>query len=124
VKVLELKPGGQAGLYAPSKDLAPSRPQFPLSTSSAATDLVANLTSVASAPATANFGLPPMSLPLGQQRPSPFVTPHVPPAVPHLADTADIPRYHKLDFPTFDGKEDPLGWLNRCEQFFWGTEDR
>jgi len=61
-----------------------------------------------------------MSLPLGQQRPSPFVTPHVPPAVPHLADTAGIPRYHKMDFPTYDGKEDPLGWLNRCEQFFWG----
>jgi hypothetical protein len=28
------------------------------------------------------------------------------------------PRFHKLTFPTYDGKEDPLGWLNRCEQFF------
>jgi hypothetical protein len=25
-----------------------------------------------------------------------------------------------LDFPKFDGKEDTLTWLNRCEQFFWG----
>jgi hypothetical protein len=25
---------------------------------------------------------------------------------------------HKLLFPTFDGTEDPLSWLNRCEQFF------
>jgi hypothetical protein len=25
---------------------------------------------------------------------------------------------HKLMFPTFDGIEDPLPWLNRCEQFF------
>ncbi|KAJ1253618.1 hypothetical protein BS78_K226700 [Paspalum vaginatum] len=31
-----------------------------------------------------------------------------------------VPRYHKLEFPTFGGKEDPLGWLNRCEQFFKG----
>jgi hypothetical protein len=23
-----------------------------------------------------------------------------------------------LSFPTYDGKEDPLGWLNRCERFF------
>jgi hypothetical protein len=25
---------------------------------------------------------------------------------------------HKLLFPTYDGTEDPLPWLNRCEQFF------
>jgi hypothetical protein len=30
------------------------------------------------------------------------------------------PCYHKLDFPKFEGKEDPPTWLNRCEQFFWG----
>lgn len=28
------------------------------------------------------------------------------------------PRYHKLDFPKFDGHGDPLPFLNRCEQFF------
>nr|ABG89853.1 unknown [Phyllostachys edulis] len=32
--------------------------------------------------------------------------------------SSHAPRMHKLLFPTFDGKEDPLGWLNRCEQFF------
>jgi hypothetical protein len=32
---------------------------------------------------------------------------------------------HKLLFPTYDGTEDPLPWLNRCEQFFriQSTED-
>jgi hypothetical protein len=25
---------------------------------------------------------------------------------------------HKLLFPIYDGTEDPLPWLNRCEQFF------
>ncbi|KAJ4758083.1 polyprotein [Rhynchospora pubera] len=39
---------------------------------------------------------------------------------PKPRDTPGVPRYYKLDFPTFDGKEDPLGWLNRCEQFFRG----
>ena len=86
--------------------------------------MVEKLTAVASAPATASSGLPTVSLALGQQRPLPpwsqFVSPPVPPGVPHLADTTGVPRYHKLDFPTYDGKEDPLGWLNRCEQFFWG----
>ena len=27
-------------------------------------------------------------------------------------------RYHKLSFPTYDTKDDPLGWLNRCDRFF------
>jgi hypothetical protein len=25
---------------------------------------------------------------------------------------------HKLRFPKYDGIEDPLPWLNRCDQFF------
>jgi hypothetical protein len=25
---------------------------------------------------------------------------------------------HKLLFPTYDGTDDPLPWLNRCDQFF------
>jgi hypothetical protein len=29
-------------------------------------------------------------------------------------------RPHKLSFATYDGKEDPLPWLNRREQFFKG----
>jgi hypothetical protein len=31
------------------------------------------------------------------------------------------PHFHKLSFPTFNGKDDPVGWLswlNRCEHFF------
>ena len=31
-----------------------------------------------------------------------------------------VPKFHKLSFPLYDGKEDPLGWLNRCESFFRG----
>jgi hypothetical protein len=30
------------------------------------------------------------------------------------------PRIHKLSFPTFNGNEDPLPWINYCEQFFRG----
>jgi hypothetical protein len=25
------------------------------------------------------------------------------------------PRFYKLEFPTFDGLNDPLIWLNHCE---------
>jgi hypothetical protein len=31
-----------------------------------------------------------------------------------------VPRFHRLEFATFDGKEDPIQWLNRCDQFFDG----
>ena len=30
------------------------------------------------------------------------------------------PRYAKIEFATYDGVEDPLNWLNQCEQFFRG----
>jgi hypothetical protein len=29
-------------------------------------------------------------------------------------------RFHKLDFPMFDGGGDPLPFLNRCEHYFRG----
>jgi hypothetical protein len=29
-----------------------------------------------------------------------------------------IPRYSKMEFPTYDGTGDPLGWLRRCDRFF------
>ncbi|KAK6231469.1 hypothetical protein SCA6_001542 [Theobroma cacao] len=31
---------------------------------------------------------------------------------------AIIPKFTKLDFSRFNGQEDPLGWLSRCEHFF------
>jgi hypothetical protein len=40
-------------------------------------------------------------------------------ATPGTFPTIDI-HPHKLSFPTYDGKEDPLPWLNQCEQFFKG----
>jgi hypothetical protein len=68
------------------------------------------------------------SLPL---HPLPF--PHSPSPIPQLSPmphtvastqfqpaTAGVPRFHRLEFATFDGKEDLLQWLNRCEQFFEG----
>ena len=74
-------------------------------------------------------------------RPTPITQipfPHSPSPIPplphqqplHQSPAADqdealgIPRYHKLSFPTFDGKEDPLGWLNRCEHFFRAQHTR
>ena len=30
------------------------------------------------------------------------------------------PKFYKLEFATYDGSEDPLNWLNQCEQFFRG----
>uniref|UniRef100_A0A453BHH1 Uncharacterized protein n=1 Tax=Aegilops tauschii subsp. strangulata TaxID=200361 RepID=A0A453BHH1_AEGTS len=40
--------------------------------------------------------------------------------VGHGAPTQTSPRFAKLDFATYDGTEDPLNWLNQCEQFFRG----
>ncbi|CAL4900547.1 unnamed protein product [Urochloa decumbens] len=42
---------------------------------------------------------------------------------PKLVDDEDDvdARFHpraRIEFPSFDGKEDPLPWLNRCETFF------
>jgi hypothetical protein len=44
----------------------------------------------------------------------------------HHDDSCFRPRV-RLEFPCFDGKEDPLPWLNRCKTFFQGQgtpEDR
>lgn len=46
--------------------------------------------------------------------------PHPPPELPHDS----VPWYHKLKFETYDGKDNPLGWLNKCEQFFLGQLTR
>jgi hypothetical protein len=35
-------------------------------------------------------------------------------------DRKNPPRFHKLQFPTYDGESDPLPWLNRVERFFKG----
>jgi hypothetical protein len=39
------------------------------------------------------------------------------PAAPGAFPALEI-QPHKLTFAAYDGKEDPLPWLNRCEQFF------
>ena len=46
------------------------------------------------------------------------------PHIPLESGHPTVPRYQKLSFPTYDGKDDPLGWLNKCEQFFRGQQTR
>lgn len=29
-----------------------------------------------------------------------------------------VPRFPRFEFPTYDGKSDPLNWTNKCEQVF------
>jgi hypothetical protein len=29
-----------------------------------------------------------------------------------------LPRFQKMDFPQYDGKTDPLIFINRCESYF------
>ncbi|XP_048562707.1 uncharacterized protein LOC125543420 [Triticum urartu] len=36
----------------------------------------------------------------------------------HGGQAPTPPRFAKLDFATYNGTEDPLNWLNQCEQFF------
>lgn len=31
-----------------------------------------------------------------------------------------VPHFHKLEFPIFDGKDDPMPWLKHYERFFHG----
>lgn len=49
--------------------------------------------------------------------PAPFGTSNV---SNQRTERSNPPRFHRLEFPTYDGKEDPLGWLQRCDQFFRG----
>lgn len=68
-------------------------------------------------------------------RPIPITSipfPHSPSPIPHIdgvhrassdapeedGDALTVPRFSKISFPSFDGKEDPLGWLNQCDHFF------
>jgi len=39
-------------------------------------------------------------------------------------EAAGVPKYNKISFETYDGQEDPLGWLNKGEQFFRGQLTR
>jgi hypothetical protein len=33
-----------------------------------------------------------------------------------------VPRFYKLEFTTYNGLDDPLNWLNHCEQLFSGQQ--
>ncbi|XP_066379502.1 uncharacterized protein [Miscanthus floridulus] len=46
------------------------------------------------------------------------------PPPPSEGESAMVPKYHKITVDTYDGRDDPLGWLNKCEQFFHGQLTR
>lgn len=46
--------------------------------------------------------------------------PPLPPQGGSFQDHLGVPRFSKLDFLIFDDTEDPLNWLNHCDQFFRG----
>ncbi|AQK84803.1 T-complex protein 1 subunit epsilon [Zea mays] len=50
--------------------------------------------------------------------PGPYCSTSMGPFLEAPSHTHGVTRFHKLSFPTFDGKDDPFGWLNRCDQFF------
>lgn len=60
--------------------------------------------------------------------PPPPPSPPPPPPQHHTSLSSDtnagtgVPRFYKLEFPKYDGKEDPLNWFNHCEQFFRGQK--
>jgi hypothetical protein len=61
--------------------------------------------------------------PQGRPKPPPFAGWPPPRDYFHEEDDYNDTRFHPracLEFPTFDSKEDPLPWLNRCETFFRG----
>ncbi|KAI4996742.1 hypothetical protein ZWY2020_052084 [Hordeum vulgare] len=59
------------------------------------------------------------SAPYGPEFPDPaYARPPTSAAPEHGGPTS--PRFAKLNFTTYDGAEDPLNWLNQCEQFFRG----
>jgi len=41
--------------------------------------------------------------------------PHIPPQL--YVEGLAMSKYHKLMFATYDGAEDPLGWLIKCKVF-------
>lgn len=71
------------------------------------------------------FTTPPPSAPIPithiQFPPSPSPIPALGAQAHRWDSTSDsnaVPHFHKLSFPTFDGKDNPLGWLSRCDHFF------
>jgi hypothetical protein len=57
---------------------------------------------------------------IGDDDSSAMATRHGKATSPNNADTIShaAKHGHKLLFPTYDSTEDPLPWLNRCDQFF------
>ncbi|KAI4968260.1 hypothetical protein ZWY2020_059997 [Hordeum vulgare] len=59
------------------------------------------------------------SAPYAPEFPDPaYAMPPTAAATGHGGPTS--PRFAKLNFTTYEGTDDPLNWLNQCEQFFRG----
>ncbi|WVZ76818.1 LOW QUALITY PROTEIN: hypothetical protein U9M48_024749 [Paspalum notatum var. saurae] len=97
----------------------PAAPSVPPSLAAIIPQSIPTPTSALIPPATQRIPLPIQQIPFPHS-PSPIPTfadvYPVAPAPPHHAPPT--PHYHKLSFTTFDGREDPVGWLNRCKSFF------
>jgi hypothetical protein len=127
-------------LFPPSPSLIPSwtfgppPPTLPIYSSTTPITTVMPLSSVATTAQTAFGGIPaagtiyrgvdgplsssiPGSSMAGGAPPQDRMSPTPPPA-PN--GERPPPKFYKLEFPTYDGSEDPLNWLNHCEQFFRG----
>lgn len=76
VKALELKPRGHASLLTAPKDLPPSTSLLLPSSSQAATDLVANLTTTSLVTTLFDAGLPKTSPPFASEHAAPRVVRH------------------------------------------------
>jgi hypothetical protein len=59
------------------------------------------------------FPSPPSAIPILQDPPAGY-----PNQAPRHAYPAPAAKYQKWSFPPYDGADDPLGWINRCEHFF------
>ena len=117
---------GYGGIPPLSNPAAPPIPSPPIITTAAPL----RSTSTNLPPPTSAL-LPPtstMPIPIHQ---IPF--PHSPSPIPGFSEphhTAYPPQqnppnqhHHNLPFPTFDGKEDHVGWLSRCESYNQGTPE-
>jgi hypothetical protein len=68
----------------------------------------------------------PLSNPSSTPSSFPITTTIIPPPPPEYSGApfsqpaTSVPHFHRLEFSLFNGKEDPIGWINKCEQFFEG----
>ncbi|CAD6209747.1 unnamed protein product [Miscanthus lutarioriparius] len=43
------------------------------------------------------------------------------PPPPSEGESVVVSKYHKITFDTYDGRDDPLGWLNKCDKVWMAS---